>query len=216
MKKFALLLVVLVLGALSVNMVSGQQACCQKDVPKTGDMVEHEMKMGSEMKMESGMMMGRQMIMKRGTMSCDMMSRDMGCCRIMMGPFDMEFGMMMRLVEGASFYLCCAEELGLSDAQIKELKSIETSCEKDAIKMCADLCIANLELRDALGKEDIDLTKVKELIKQIEGKRSEMQFKSIEASIKAKKVLNKEQLKKLKSLGIGLCKEKEKRSCCPR
>ena len=143
-------------------------------------------------------MMGHRMMIRRGTM---MGQADMGCC------------MVMGFVGGASFYLSYSEELGLSDAQIRDLKSIRDTYEKNAVKIRADLDILTLELRHVLDKEEIDLSKVKELNRQIESIRAEMRFKNIEAFVKAKQVLTKEQRKKLGRLGMGLYEEKEERSC---
>lgn len=144
--------------------------------------------------MDHGMMMGR------GMMGYGMMRQsDMGC------------PMMMGFVEGASFYLSYSEELGLSDTQIRDLKSIRDSYKKDAVKMSADLDMLILEFRHVLDEENIDLSKAKKLNRQIESMQADMRLKNIEAFIKAKQVLNKEQFKVLRRLGMGFYEEERSR-----
>ncbi len=133
-----------------------------------------------------GGMMGSGMMMGRGMMGHGMMMQGNSGCPMMKG-----------YLEGANFYLSYSEELKLSDSQIGSLESNRDSYEKDAIRLNADLQTAMLDLDNLLNEDEIDLSKVKTVNKKIETIQTEIRSKNIESFVKAKRTLNKEQLKKL-------------------
>ena len=136
-------------------------------------------------------MMGPGMMMGRGMMGHGMMQGNSGC------------PMMKGYLEGADFYLSYSGELRLTDSQIRSLESIRDSYEKDAIRLNADLQTAMLELDNLQYEDEIDLSKVKTVNKKIETIQTEIRFKNIESFVKAKRTLNKEQLKKLDYLDLN-------------
>lgn len=136
-------------------------------------------------------MMGSGMMMGRGMMDCDMMMQGYSGCPMMTG-----------FVKGTSFYLSYSEELRLSDEQVRSLKSIRDSYEKDVITTTANLHTVTLELDNLLHEDEVELSKAKALNKKIETLQTEIRFKNIEAFVKAKRTLNKEQLKQLRDLEL--------------
>ena len=133
-----------------------------------------------------GGMMGPGMMMGRGMMGHGMMMQGNSGCPMMKG-----------YLEGADFYLSHRGELRLTDSQIRSLESNRDSYKKDAIILNADLQTAMLELNNLLSEDEIDLSKVKTINKKIETIQTEIRFKNIESFVKAKRTLNREQLKKL-------------------
>lgn len=98
--------------------------------------------------------------------------------------------------EHEPFFLCCKEELGLTEDQVAKLKSIKLELKKEEIQRHAKIELAEIELNELLSAEEVDLTKVKAKIKEIESLRADGRFKEIQARVNAKKVLTPEQLKK--------------------
>lgn len=91
-------------------------------------------------------------------------------------------------------------ELGLSDAQAKQLKEIFSQAAKISIKQRADLHIAELELRELVEADSVDLAQVESKLKAIEGLRTTLRLHLIKAHEHAKGVLTPEQRQKLAQL----------------
>ncbi|MFQ5905332.1 MAG: Spy/CpxP family protein refolding chaperone [bacterium] len=135
--------------------------------------------------MGSGMMMGRGM-MGYGTM----VGTNTGC------------PMMMGLGMSADFYLSYDEEIGLSKDQVTSLKALRDSYGKQAIALNADLQKVMLELRNILNEDNVDLSQARAINKQIERIQTDLRLKNIEAYDKARRVLMKQQLKKIRSMSM--------------
>lgn len=101
---------------------------------------------------------------------------------------------------GPGFYGQWAGQLDLSEKQQMELEGIWTSHKKVVIQKGADLQIAELELKEALGKEAPDYNGAKSRIKRINELREAIALDHLSAIQKAQKVLTPEQLKKFRSL----------------
>lgn len=101
---------------------------------------------------------------------------------------------------GHGFFIGMKKELGLSDAQVEKLKSIRVRNEKKAIQDRADVEIMELELRELMSEDDVDVKAVDRKIDQIAAQRAKMQKNRIHAMLEAKKVLKPEQREKLKEL----------------
>ncbi len=136
-----------------------------------------------------------------GMMDCDMMRGNLGCEK------------MMGFRKDAEFYLSCEEELGLTDAQVKALKSIRDDHQKDAPKKHDELKSFMKDFKKILSEDEIDLSEAKSLNKKIGDLRAELWFENLEASVKAKQILNDEQLGKFKSYEKNCCYGRKKHGC---
>ncbi len=154
----------------------------------------HEMKMMGEEKMMSpekygqhqeGMMsqMGcskKGMEMGMGMKMCGMMGEgeEMGCCKM-------------------EFFLCCKDELGLTDKQIESLKSMKMDFMKTKIKMGADLQIAQLELKALMGDDKASLKDIEAKLRAVEKMKTDMKITHLKAFRDAKALLTPEQKEKM-------------------
>ncbi len=91
-------------------------------------------------------------------------------------------------------------ELGLSDEQAKQLTQIFSQATKAGIKQRADIRIAELELRELLETDPVDMAQVEGKLKAIEGLRTALRLSLIKAHEQAKGVLTPEQRQKLEGL----------------
>jgi Spy/CpxP family protein refolding chaperone len=96
------------------------------------------------------------------------------------------------------FFLCCKEGLELTDEQVANLKSIKMNFLKSKIQMEADLKIAELELKELMSAEKMDMAKVEKMIKSIYMMKAENKIAALKAHEKAKSILTPEQLLKKK------------------
>jgi Spy/CpxP family protein refolding chaperone len=90
--------------------------------------------------------------------------------------------------------------LGLDDAQKDVIKTLHLKCKKEAIRKNADLKIAEIELREILGKETVDMTAAEAKIKEIEGIKANLRILHVKNREEIKSKLTPEQKKKLSSL----------------
>ncbi len=88
--------------------------------------------------------------------------------------------------------------LGLSDKQRDALKAIRSRVAKETIKKRADLELAQVELRELLGKESVDMSAVEASLKKAESVRTDLRLSHIKAREEIRAVLTPEQRKKLK------------------
>ena len=157
-------------------------------------------KMGSEtkcVKMISGCGEMDSDIMHECKMMCGKMGS--GCCE--MGSGMMHGGKMMG--EGMdcckkNFFLCCKDKFELTDDQVTSLKKIKLSFAKEDIQRDADLKIAELELKELMGADKIDMAKVEKMIKSIASMKAEKKISHLKTFEQAKQVLTQEQLGKMK------------------
>jgi len=111
-----------------------------------------------------------------------MMGEGMGCCK-------------------KGFFLCCKEEMDLTDEQVLSLKKIKMNFAKGDIQRDADLKIAHLELKELLGADKVDIDKAGKKIKSIASMKAEKKIAHLKSFEKAKQVLTEEQLSKVKKCG---------------
>ena len=88
--------------------------------------------------------------------------------------------------------------LGLSDQQIDALKEIKSRVTKDTIKKRADLQLAEVDLRELLHKDSVDMKAVEASLKKVESATTDLKLTHIKAREEMKAVLTPEQRKKLK------------------
>jgi Spy/CpxP family protein refolding chaperone len=94
--------------------------------------------------------------------------------------------------------------LGLDDKQREEIESIHFKCKKDAIKKKAAVAVAQIDLKEILGKEPVDMNAAEAKIKEIEGIKADLRILHIRSIEEIKTKLTPEQKKKFTSLvGIG-------------
>lgn len=107
---------------------------------------------------------------------------------------------------GPGFYEKYAEDLGLSEKQVKDLKAIWSTHKKGVIRKKADIQIAKIELGEILGQDSIDFGKAKAKVTQIGSLNQDIRLDHLSSIEKAQRVLTAEQLTKFKTLKIKCCK----------
>ena len=100
-----------------------------------------------------------------------------------------------------SLMLDMKEQLGLSLQQVKTLRDLRTAFEKEAIQRGAEIRLAELELREALAQDNVDLGKTEALVKRIAGLRADLRIARLRTIEKGKGVLTPEQLAKFREAG---------------
>jgi Spy/CpxP family protein refolding chaperone len=123
----------------------------------------------------------------------------------MMGSGAMEQGEMggmqgMRMPRPGQMVRLLKRELGLSDDQAKRLREIFSAAMKARIQQQANLRIAELELRELLEAEPVEMGQVETQLKAIEGLRTALRFDLIKAHEQAKAELTPEQRQQLERL----------------
>jgi Spy/CpxP family protein refolding chaperone len=98
------------------------------------------------------------------------------------------------------------DELKLSEAQVKSIKTIIDEFERKNRTLMDKFLALDKELKELLEKEG-DLGEIKKRIKEIYSLRAEMAINEIEAGRKIDKVLNKEQKEKWKQIRRGNIKK---------
>ncbi len=98
------------------------------------------------------------------------------------------------------FYTKFADELGLSNSQVKKLEAIWYNHKKVAISRKADLKIAQLELKNILSQQPTDFKKANAKIAEIGSLEKALRLDHLQSIEKARKVLTPEQFKKLSEL----------------
>lgn len=90
-----------------------------------------------------------------------------------------------------------AVELGLSDEQIQKIKTLNLNTKKSIIKSDADVELLVLDIEAGLGKDEIDVNSLNALIDKKYNLKSQEVKTLVGAYADLKKVLSKEQMKKL-------------------
>jgi Spy/CpxP family protein refolding chaperone len=101
---------------------------------------------------------------------------------------------------GVSLILQNSEKLGLTDQQKAKLNDIRRKYTKEIIRQDADAKIAEIDLEPLLKESEINLPKVKEALKKIEGIETQIKYLKIEAFTEARKVLTDEQKATLRKM----------------
>lgn len=148
-----------------------------------------------------------------------MMSMMMPMCQMMMrnmmmggrgpGPVEKEDDPVERELHSLGcpgFFVRHAEELGLSDDQVADLKAIRWDHRKSGIKKRAEIQVVHVELEELLDQEPVNFDKVKAKIIGVGDLEQEMHLSYLATIQKARQVLTADQLKKAKTL---------KKTCCP-
>lgn len=100
----------------------------------------------------------------------------------------------------AHFIVEKASELGLSDDQVEKVKALKYSAKKNLIKKDADIETLALDIKEALGKDEVDLNAVNSLIDKKYAVKAERTKDLVKACVNVKKILTNDQQKKLKDM----------------
>ena len=97
--------------------------------------------------------------------------------------------------------------LGLDEKQNEAVKAIHFRTKKEMVRKRADAEVAEIELKEILSKDPVDLTAAETAVKKIEGLKSAMKMLHIKAKEEIKSNLTPEQKKKFMSMtdmGMGM------------
>jgi len=92
------------------------------------------------------------------------------------------------------------KDLNLDDQQKVFMGEIKSRMMKETIRRKADMHIAQIELKELLMQDTVDMTAVEAKVKQLEAMKTEMQLSHIKAMEECKAKLTPEQRKKLKEM----------------
>jgi Spy/CpxP family protein refolding chaperone len=121
-----------------------------------------------------------------------------------MGRHEMGHGMAGMGMSGEHGMPGMIASLGLNDTQREEIESIHFKCKREAIKKRAAVAVAEVDLREILGKEPVDMNAAEAKIKEIAGLKADLGILHIRSVEEIKTKLTPEQKKKFTSLlGMG-------------
>ena len=115
-----------------------------------------------------------------------------------MGGYGEKAGMMGR--EHGYFFRGIFSKLDLTEDQTKKAERIKSAYKKETIKLGADIKVAEIELKEFMSEETVNLEKVKGKIKEIEGLKARLRLYRIEKLEEFKKILDAKQMKKLREV----------------
>jgi Spy/CpxP family protein refolding chaperone len=95
-----------------------------------------------------------------------------------------------------------APGLGLDEKQKEAIQTIRSKTDREFIRQRADLRMAELDLRDLLGKDSVDLKEAEKVLKRISTLKAEMELSRIRSFEEIKSNLTPEQRKKLREARI--------------
>lgn len=109
-------------------------------------------------------------------------------------------GMGDRMMEGEHAMLKHLMGLNLDEQQKALIGEIKSRMMKESIRRTADMRIVQIELKDLLSQDPIDMRAVEAKLKQLEMMKTEMHLSHIRAMEDCKTKLTPEQRKKLREL----------------
>jgi Spy/CpxP family protein refolding chaperone len=107
-------------------------------------------------------------------------------------------GMGNRIMEGNHPMLKHLMGLNLDEQQKAFIGEIKSRMKKETIRRTADMRIVQIELKDLLSQDPVDMKAVEAKVKQLETMRTEMHLSHIKAMEECKAKLTPEQRKKLR------------------
>jgi Spy/CpxP family protein refolding chaperone len=90
------------------------------------------------------------------------------------------------------------KETGITDDQIKAIKEILYKHHREAIRLHADIRIAELDLRYALDQEKPNREKIMKMVEDLGALRTKLEKAKIDMHLKLKEIIKPEQEKKLR------------------
>lgn len=103
-------------------------------------------------------------------------------------------------VPGIAFSIAHAEELGLSDEQVKELKPIYYELKSKLIMLEADESLKQIELKKLMDKEEHDLIAIEKTLREIYDIKVNADILALQTHPHLKRILTKEQFISLKDM----------------
>lgn len=113
---------------------------------------------------------------------------------------EMRRGRGMRMAGQANFYLAPGIKLGLSEAQVTQLRTQAFEFRKAGIERRAALETAALELEQMRQADPVDARKVEAKIRELFAKRAELAVAAFQAQQQADQILTEEQRAKAKEM----------------
>ena len=102
-----------------------------------------------------------------------------------------------------SIMLSHRAELGLSAAQVETLERLRAEFQKEAIRVEADVRIAETDLRLLLAADPVDLARVEARIREIERRRADLRVGRVRTIEQGRAQLSADQREKLRTLLAG-------------
>lgn len=97
-----------------------------------------------------------------------------------------------------SLMLGMKDQLGLTLQQVKSLRDLRTAFEKEVIQRGAEIRVAELELRETLAQDQVDLAGAEALVRKIAGLRADLRLSRLRTLERGKGLLTPEQLQKFR------------------
>lgn len=105
-----------------------------------------------------------------------------------------------KLMKKAGFYLENADEIGLTDDQVKQIKAIKMDAKKEVILGKAQMEVAMLDMESNLSSDPIDAAALDQLIDKNMAEMGAGAKKMVQQYSTLKQVLNADQKKKAKEI----------------
>ena len=102
-------------------------------------------------------------------------------------------GDLMQVAARSDVFLQFADEIKLTVEQLKKLEDIYFQVQKYSFRRQMDSDVAEAELRRLLSNDSVDLSAVREKVKEVEAIRSDVTIKNIKAALEAIGILTHEQ-----------------------
>jgi hypothetical protein len=102
-----------------------------------------------------------------------------------------------------SIILAHRAELGLSAPQVETLERLRAEFQKEAIRVEADVRIAETDLRALLAADPVDLARVEAKIREIERRRADLRVARVRTIEQGRAQLSPDQREKLRTLLAG-------------
>jgi len=97
-------------------------------------------------------------------------------------------------------YIMNAEELGLSEEQIKKLREIKSECDREFVIDREKMRVAKLDLGELLKSDEIDMKKVEEKSREVSDLLNKIILKRTKVIVQSMMVLTADQKKRAEEL----------------
>ena len=94
--------------------------------------------------------------------------------------------------------------MGIDERTMEDIKTIYLKCNKDAIKKKADIEVAEIELRELLDKDPVDLAAAEAKIKEMAALKADLKIEHMKSMEEIKGKLTPEQRRKFHALMITM------------
>jgi Spy/CpxP family protein refolding chaperone len=107
---------------------------------------------------------------------------------------------MMDRQEMMPLFLPPFQEIGLDEKNRETVKEIESKFARDGVRKRAEIMVEEMELREALDRDSVDLREIEARLKKLESLRTELRISQIKAIEDIKSKLTPEQRKRFREL----------------